>query len=133
MRHVSGVPFALERSIEAVLLEARAMRSVAPVWLCLDQTADTGCCVGIESTAKMSVESRHGAYRIADQIQVMDMEDRLGEALLLRGGDHQLGRCQPALAVLTTDLGFIDVAGKRSPEYFGQTRDRQQDCERVPV
>lgn len=133
MRHVSREALALERGIEAVLLEARAMRPVPAIGLRLDQTADPGRCLSIEGVSKMSVERRHRTHRIFDQVQVVDMKNRLGEALLLRGADHQLGRRQPAVAVLTTDLSLVEAAGEWAPENLGQSRNRQQDREWVPV
>ena len=124
MRHVSGVTLALECRVEPVFLEARAVRAVAAVRLCLDKAADPGRGIGEQRVAEMLVQRRDGVDRVPDQIQVMNVKDRLREALLLRRGDHQLGRRQPAVAVLTTDLGLVDAPGERPPQRFGQPRHR---------
>jgi hypothetical protein len=42
----------------------------------------------------------------------MDLGDRFREALLPRSSNHQLGCSKPAVAVLLTDLGFINAAGE---------------------
>jgi hypothetical protein len=59
MRHVSGVALALQRDIEAVLLKARATRTVTSIGLCLDQPANPVRHVGIERKPEMPIERRY--------------------------------------------------------------------------
>jgi hypothetical protein len=106
----------IERGIEAVILKVRAMRALTSIGLCLDQLANPV-----------------RVYRVPDRVQVMDLEDRLRETLLLRSADYQLGRRKPAVTILPTDLDFIDSSGERSPQHLGQSRDREKDRERVSV
>jgi hypothetical protein len=106
----------IERGIEAVILKVRAMRALTSIGLCLDQLANPV-----------------RVYRVPDRVQVMDLEDRLREMLLLRSADYQLGRRKPAVTILPTDLDFIDSSGERSPQHLGQSRDREKDRERVSV
>src|SRR6516162_326010 len=63
----------------------------------------------------------------------MNVKDRLREALLLCRGDHQLGCLKPAIAILTADFRLVDAASERPPQRLGQSRDRQKDCQRVPM
>ena len=133
MRHVSGVTLPLERGIEAVILKVRAMRAVTSIGLCLDQLANPVRDVEIERKPEVPIERRYRVYRVPDQVQVMDLEDRLRETLLLRSADYQLGRRKPAVTILPTDLDFIDSSGERSPQHLGQSRDREKDRERVSV
>ena len=90
MGHVSCEPLALEPGIEAVFLEARVMRPVAPIGLCLDQMADPGRSPSIQVAAKVPIERRDRAHRVRDQVHVMDMEDRFREALLPRRGEPEV-------------------------------------------
>ena len=133
MRHISRVTLALECGVETVFLEPRAVCAVAAIRPCLDQPADPGCGVGMQRVAEMTVQRRHGADRVPNQIKVLHVKDRLREALFLRRGNHQFGRRQPAVAVLTPDLGLVDAAGEWPPQGFGQSRNRQKDGERVPM
>src|SRR5215471_5588280 len=110
MRHVSGKPFALERAIQAILLKSRSVSAIAAVGLCRDQAADAGSRFRLQRIAKVPVKRRDRADRIVNQIEVMDVEDRLGETLLLCRGNHQLSRGEPAVAVLTADLGLVGTA-----------------------
>jgi hypothetical protein len=133
MRHVSGVTLPIERGIEAVILKVRAMRALTSIGLCLDQLANPVRDVGIERKPEVPIERRYRVYRVPDRVQVMDLEDRLSETLLLRSADYQLGRRKPAVTILPTDLDFIDSSGERSPQHLGQSRDREKDRERVSV
>src|SRR5689334_21839331 len=63
----------------------------------------------------------------------MNVENRLREALLLRRGDHQLGRLKPAITILTADFRLVDAASEGPPQRLGQSRDRQKHCQRVPM
>src|SRR5215472_11482464 len=81
----------------------------------------------------MVVERRHRAYRILDQVQIMDMENRLCEMLLLGCGDHQLRRRKPAVAVLAPDLDLVDAASEGPSQCLGEPGDRQQYGEGVSV
>src|SRR5215472_6318445 len=102
------------------------MGAIAPIRLCFDQPPDPRRHRGPQTLTKMVVERRHRAYRILDQIQIMDMENRLCEMLLLGCGDHQLRRRKPAIAVLASDLDLVDAASERASQCLGEPGDRQQ-------
>src|SRR5215471_3311768 len=109
------------------------MGAIASVRLCLDQPLDPRRHRGLQTLTKMAVERRHRAYRILDQVQIMDMENRLCEMLLLSRGDHQLRRRKPAVAVLAPDLDLVDAASEWPSQCLSQPGDRQQYGEGVSV
>ena len=133
MCHVPRVTFAFECGVETVIFQPRAVCAVASVWLRLDQAADPVGSLWTQRLAKMFVERRHGSDRVCDQIEVMNVKDRLREALLPSRGNHQLRRGQPTVAVLAADLGPVDAARERLPQGLGQPRHRQQNGKRVTV
>ena len=51
MRHIPGVPLALEGGIEAILREVRVMWAVPSVGFGLNQPSDPGRSLGIQSIA----------------------------------------------------------------------------------
>ena len=71
MRHISRVTLALECGVETVFFEPRAVRAVAAIRLSLDEAADPGRGIGVQRVAEMTVERRHGADRIPNQIKVV--------------------------------------------------------------
>ena len=49
----------------------------------------------------------------------MDVEYRLSKPLFVRSLDHQLGRREPAVAVLAADLKLVYAACEWPPEHLG--------------
>ena len=67
---------------------------------------------------EMPVEGRHSLQRVADQVQVMDVEYGLHKPLFIRSLDHELGGREPAVTILTADFELIDVAREWPAEHL---------------
>ena len=81
----------------------------------------------------MSVEPRHSSHRVVYQVGVMNVKYRLGKALLVRRGDHHLGRCKPALAVLAADFDPVYSTTEGTPKHLGQPRDGGEHRYRITM
>jgi len=123
MAHVSRVALAFEGGVEAIFFEPGAMRPVTAIWLRRHQPTDTLGGDWAERASKMPVERRHRPQWVGYQVQVMNVENRLRKVAVVCGGDHQLGRCEPAVAVLPPDLELDDAAREGPSEHLGQPSD----------
>ncbi len=89
--HIWRETLAPGSGVDAVGLRAVSIGAIAAIRVCFHQATDAGRRIRIEREAKMPVERPDRFERIADQITVADVEDRLGEGLLVSGADHQSG------------------------------------------
>ena len=131
--HITGEALVLAGRIEPVILETGATPTIAAIGICRHPATNAGRGVRIENLPEMSVEPRHCSHRVVYQVGVMNVEYRLGEALFVRGGDHQPGRRKPALAVLAPDFDPVDATTEGTPKHLGQPRDGREHRYRVTM
>ena len=81
----------------------------------------------------MPVHGLDRVHRVADQVHVMNVTDRFGEARVVAHRHHALRAVQPAPALIRTERPRVEPAGEGAAEDLGQSRLRQQDFHRVPV
>ena len=130
---VIRVALALDFLGDLICLEAVAIAAIAAVRLRGRVKADAIGRGARQIQREMPVETLDAAERIPHEIEVVDVENRLGERLLIGRLDHQAGPGKPAIADVATELAAVDMPGKRSPQDLGQTGDRKQDAHRIAV
>jgi hypothetical protein len=83
-RHVAPVALPLDRGIELIGLEAVSSgATIAAIWLCVGHMPYPAGCVSVQMEPEMTVEPVYRAHRIAHEIAVLDVKNRIGIGLLV--------------------------------------------------
>jgi hypothetical protein len=117
--HVGAEFGALLLLVQPVIFEAVAVLAVAAFRFGGDVVLDGGCHGGRRRQAEVPVHRLNRVDRVADQVHVMNVTDRFGEAGVVAHRHHALRAVEPAPALVRTERPRVEAAGEGAAEDLG--------------